>query len=116
MNIQERFAKDKVCEACKGTGRRGWGQCQPCLGKGIADLKNPRIRFNWGFHDATRALAYGNVRQVVLNGKQDLRTVSEEFDWWYAAGYKIGLTVEGPRPGSSEPAWLAFTGFQAGAY
>lgn len=114
--IQSQFHQDKVCAPCKGSGKRGRGKCSECGGSGTAHLKHPRVRFNWGFHDATSDNAAGKPRQIVDVGPQNLRQVSMEFDFWYAQGYAEGLSVKGAPPHTSEPAWLAFTGFQPEGY
>lgn len=63
-------------------------------------LDSPRVRFNWGFHDATCDVSRG--RRV--------RDVSGHFCRPYAAGYLAGLQAmvgASERPETSEPAWLA---------
>jgi hypothetical protein len=60
-------------------------------------LDSPRVRFNWGFHDATAEAARGRVRDV-----------SRHFDRTYAAGYAAGVrAMQGTtaRPESSDSAW-----------
>lgn len=105
QSIKTRFDRDAKCAPCKGTGKRGRGQCSECRGSGNADLKHPRIRFNWGFHDATRDASISKPRRLVDVGPQGLDQVSMEFDYWYAQGYASGLSVpQGTRPESSEPA------------
>jgi hypothetical protein len=50
-----------------------------------------RVRFNWGYHDAASDAKRGQARKTVLNGGQDVRTVSREFDEAYYDGYLAGL-------------------------
>ena len=74
-------------------------------------LASPRVRFNWGFHDATCDVSRG--RRV--------RDVSGHSCRPYAAGYLAGRTTmaglmvaaaaagtSAERPESSEPAWLEY--------
>ena len=68
----------------------------------VADstLDSPRVRFNWGFHNATDDVSRG--RRV--------RDVSGHSCRTYAAGYLAGLQAmaeTSERPETSEPAWLA---------
>ena len=63
-------------------------------------LNSPRVRFNWGFHDATCDISRG--RQA--------RDVSGHFCRPYAAGYLAGVQAmigRTERPETSGPAWLA---------
>ncbi len=110
--IENRFARDRKCAPCKGTGKRGRGTCRTCNGHGDADLRHPRIRFNWGFHDAANEAKAGRARSVSFAGEHSITAVSYAFDWWYAAGYEYGLqaTAEGSYAGDSEPAWQTFAG------
>lgn len=58
-----------------------------------------RVRFNWGFHDATADVERGTVRDV-----------SGHFDWAYRDGYIHGQAAmidATERPASSEDAWKA---------
>ena len=60
----------------------------------------PRVRFNWGFHQAQDDMARG----------ARYRDVSRHFDRHYAAGYEAGrqeFRETGKRNESSEPAWQA---------
>ena len=72
-------------------------------------LDSPRVRFNWGFHDATADEAAG----------RPARDMSGHSCRPYAAGYLAGRTTmaglmsaataagtSAERPESSEPAWL----------
>ena len=62
------------------------------------DQFEPRVRFNWGFHEATADLAQG----------RKARDVSAHFDPSYAAGFVAGAAEfrsTGVRNESSEPAW-----------
>ena len=71
------------------------------------EVASPRVRFNWGFHDATADVCAG----------RPARDMTSHFCRPYAAGYlagtaamvdDAGLPGEGVvRPESSEPAWLA---------
>ena len=62
----------------------------------------PRVRFNWGFHDAQHDATEG----------RPARDMTRHFDRFYVAGYTEG-TAEykqtKARNESSEPAWKAFT-------
>ena len=72
------------------------------------DLEAPRIRFNWGFHDATSDMTrkgYGRV--LTETGEQMPHRVTKAFDAAYFEGYRRGVRVTGSRPESSEPAWLS---------
>ena len=63
-------------------------------------LDSPRVRFNWGFHDATCDISRG----------RKARDVAGHFCRPYAAGYLAGLQAmaeTSERPETSEPAWLA---------
>lgn len=73
-------------------------------------LDSPRVRFNWGFHDATADEIAGRPVRDMLSG---------HFCPPYAAGYRVGRAtmarliteaatagVSAERPQSSEPAWL----------
>lgn len=72
-------------------------------------LDSPRVRFSWGFHDATADEIAG----------RPVRDMSGHFCPPYAAGYRAGRStmarliaeaatagVSAERPQSSEPAWL----------
>ena len=51
----------------------------------------PRIRFNWGYHDAAQdVLELKIYRNLVEKGQQSPQTVSKEFDPYYYEGYKLG--------------------------
>jgi hypothetical protein len=61
---------------------------------------SPRVRFNWGFHDAQGAAERNSPK----------RDVSTHFDRDYARGYLAGLAaweLSPVRAESSEPAWQA---------
>lgn len=63
-------------------------------------LDSPRVRFNWGFHDATCDISRG----------RKARDVAGHFCRPYAAGYLAGVQAMigcTERPETSEPAWLA---------
>jgi len=111
--LSARLARDSRCPACRGTGRRGRGTCSSCRGSGAADLTHPRIRFNWGYHDAhLDGTLKSGAREVVERGPQTTRTVSAEANFWYAAGYRAGLAAvsAGTYRNDSEPAWVELTG------
>ena len=84
-------------------------------------LDRPRVRFNWGFHDATfdvehklddrRNLKEGEKRRGGA-GPLDRTTLLGKV---YAAGYEAGqeagqeaMKTAKKRPESSEPAWRKF--------
>lgn len=50
-----------------------------------------RVRFNWGYHDAYSDKLRGHPRTTVWTGKQNIKTVSREFDPAYYHGYVMGL-------------------------
>jgi hypothetical protein len=129
-----------LCVACKGTGKRGRGKCGTCDGDKDAGLDHPRIRFNWGYHDAWSQAIRGRARALVYTGPQNEQQVSPEHNYWYAAGYAHGLRdalaaapagttlgslsslsmsdglvarLKAARPETSEPAWLGWAGFKA---
>lgn len=70
-------------------------------------LDSPRVRFNWGFHDAAAGRCAG----------RSARDVSGHFDRAYATGYLAGQAAtcglgggaSVDHPESSGPAWLACT-------
>lgn len=71
-----------------------------------------RVRFNWGFHDATFDAERGKPKAVVDAGEQGMSQVSRTFDRFYADGYAQGLAAYRllqSRPESSEPYWLSQT-------
>jgi hypothetical protein len=62
----------------------------------------PRVRFNWGFHEAQDEAACGKLPRI--------REIAAHFDRSYAAGYVRGYDayqIDGKRSDSSEPAWQA---------
>ena len=63
-----------------------------------------RIRFNWGFHDATHDKSMGRNRQLIPEG--ELFCLPD--DSAYCAGYDAGQreTLATGRPESSQPAWI----------
>ncbi len=66
----------------------------------MANLEQPRIRFNWGYHDGAN------------ESKRDkTRDVTGHFDSWYATGYKLGVSdaTALAYEGNSDAAWEAFT-------
>jgi len=94
---------DMVCAGCKGTGRRGRGQCRACNGSGETDLcASPRVKFNSGFHDAcVELLEFKRPRNP------------EGMYLWYRLGYIAGLDVAsktGEHPRWSSAAWMSTTG------
>ncbi len=64
----------------------------------LSDLDSPRIRFNWGYHDAAMDVREG----------WKIRDMSAHFDRNYAAGYVEGVkdAREGAYEGNSERAWI----------
>lgn len=106
----ERFGRDALCGACKGTGKRGRGRCSKCEGNRCRWLDHPRVRFNHAYHDARSNVTSGHVRAIVADGAHTLGAVSVAFCWWYAAGYALGLRDAARVTDSSEPAWLEWTG------
>ena len=64
-------------------------------------LQSPRIRFNWGFHDA------GLDREMCRTRSAPLPSGETEQAMAYRAGYSAGLrdSWENGRPESSEQAW-----------
>ena len=64
------------------------------------EVASPRVRFNWGFHDATADVCAG----------RPARDMTSHFCRPYAAGYLAGTAAmvdDAGLPGeSSEPAWL----------
>lgn len=76
-------------------------------------LYSPRIRFNWGFHDATADReAKRRNRQHVPQGTLFCLPKADKA---YCAGYVSGQSADlsNGRPESSEPAWLEYKGEQA---
>lgn len=113
LSVSERLKRDVVCDGCQGTGKRGRGKCSACLGKGEASsLDQPRVRFNWGYHDAASEARRGKPRTVVASGPQSETAVSPDFNFWYASGYAAGLAdvAAGTYVDNSEGAWVRFTG------
>ena len=82
-----------------------------------SSLDNPRVRFNWGFHDATHdAEQNWTDRRTIKAGERD-RTGRAGLDRTtplgkaYAMGYDAGqkaMVNTKTRPDSSEPAWRAY--------
>ena len=54
-------------------------------------LDSPRVRFNWGFHDAAQETKLGIRRSLVDGSKQTTSTVAWGFDKWYYCGYQFGI-------------------------
>lgn len=79
------------------------------------DLDQPRIRFNWGFHDAThgREMKWPDRRKlcgVVGEKHNQLPQGNTEQDKAYRYGYDFGMACdmsEG-RPETSSDAWEAY--------
>lgn len=68
-------------------------------------LDSPRVRFNWGYHDAVADVSRARVRHDVVAGRH--------FDKAYAAGYRAGwseASTEGFVHGTSDAAWNAHKG------
>lgn len=86
------------CPACIGTGRVGGAKCTECRGKGTTPFA-PRVRFNWGYHDAARDTRKGIARDV-----------SGHYDDAYKAGYIYGLrdATNGTYAGDSDAAWTQY--------
>lgn len=110
----KRFALDSLCKACGGKGKRGRGACGQCEGSGTvetgaASLDAPRIRFNWGYHDARADVRLDSVREVAMTGDHTTRRVSAAFSYWYAAGYERGLRSAAAETTSTD-AWVTFSG------
>lgn len=53
-------------------------------------LDEPRVRFNWGYHDARTDRKNGRLRTLVESGAQDLKHVSKTWDLYYYQGYSAG--------------------------
>lgn len=73
-------------------------------------LNAPRIRFNWGFHDAACETRL-HIRRSLVDGKtQTVRTVAIGFDKWYYYGYSAGMLAvdTGVYANNSDPAWSEF--------
>ena len=51
----------------------------------------PRVRFNWGYHDAVVDFSRGKPRKTITKGEHNLKTVSKTFDSSYFYGYEKGL-------------------------
>ena len=74
-----------------------------------SDKKNsfgPRVRFNWGYHDAVHETKLGNPRNLHVT-THNTSSISPAFDVMYFEGYKAGL-VEASYTENSEPAWLIY--------
>lgn len=77
----------------------------------LYSLSAPRVRFNWGFHDAYSDTKRGSPRALALTGLQSVTTVTRENGPFYYEGYKRG--IEWARAGrdpqnNSDAAWLDF--------
>lgn len=71
-----------------------------------------RVRFNWGFHDATHDAELGHVDRASLTSPLGAIQPLPAGDQWraYREGYVAGRAEyarTGSRPASSEPAWIA---------
>jgi hypothetical protein len=51
----------------------------------------PRVMFNWGYHEAATDAERGRPRTLVASGPQTLEVVSAQHDAEYHAGYGYGL-------------------------
>lgn len=86
-------------------------------------LTSPRVRFNWGFHDATadKEAKRPNRCYLVKRANRSLgesHPLPEGREWaFYRAGYVAGQACDlgAGRPESSEPAWLEHKRGQIGA-
>lgn len=70
---------------------------------------SPRVRFNWGYHDAGGDAKRGTCRALSMLGQQTVTQVSAEYDVAYYYGYQEGLrdfAKLGRALDSSEPAWV----------
>lgn len=76
-------------------------------------LDSPRVRFNWGFHDAThdREMGRRDRRYRCAGTLFCLPQGKDAASKAYRAGYEAGrqADVSNGRPESSESAWLDFT-------
>jgi hypothetical protein len=81
------------------------------------DLDSPRVRFNWGFHDATMTIEKGwKIRRIVKVGECSPEQINETEQKYYAAGYRHGLLemqFTTTRPESSTFQWLTFLSYQS---
>ena len=105
--LDERLGPDYSLDMPTRTASRRSSRPSAADVKAAVDtLDSPRVRFNWGFHDATADVCAG----------RPARDMTSHFCRPYAAGYlagtaamvdDAGLPGEGiVRPESSEPAWL----------
>lgn len=79
-------------------------------------LDNPRVRYNWGFHDATFDVSKGFPNRMTLRpgqkdrlsrcGLDNTTPLGRAYAKGYAAGQKAMLHTT-TRPQSSEAAWNA---------
>lgn len=80
---------------------------QELLAEAIDNQFPPRVRFNWGYHDAVADSQRGNPRSTVEKGEQNIKTVSKQFNQHYYHGYKKGLEhfQAGSHEERSDRAW-----------
>lgn len=71
-------------------------------------LDEPRVRFNWGYHDARMDRENGRLRKLVSSGPQSLKYVSMSYDYYYYQGYKAGIDSDENATLSTD-AWLHLT-------
>lgn len=55
------------------------------------DTFSPRVKFNWGYHDAVAEFQRGKPRGTVEKGDQNMKTVSKQFNKHYYHGYLKGI-------------------------
>jgi len=74
------------------------------------DLDAPRIRFNWGYHDAAREYAQGKTRELVDEGEYSPTQVPRSANEFYYLGYIAGFqdASSGEYFNDSNPAWRYF--------
>lgn len=72
----------------------------------------PRIRFNWGYHDGAHDQQRGAPRVYIPGKPQDLTHVSPTFDKYYFEGYQAGAqdARRGQYIENSSVAWARFSG------
>lgn len=72
----------------------------------------PRVRFNWGFHDARSEASRGRARTIDLTRPSCEANIGPNHDAFFARGYAAGLAdfaAHGDRETTSTDAWCAFT-------
>jgi len=74
------------------------------------DLDAPRIRFNWGYHDAAMEHRLGHLRTPVPAGEHNRDQVSPTYCQWYYEGFFAGWVdiLCGEYQTNSDPAWLNY--------